>query len=183
MEIWLQEIKNHTANCRASRPTPGQDSLSWPQIIQLHIIKGSLLSWVNNLPPAISSVPHLQTGHKYCIVFTSTCPGLVAAEEITRGKNLPWVSLYPEELNNFLQCYPDNGYTYHLHIWSHFLEELDSETIKIAARYPISGKEKYWLHIEGVMQGQKLGRGTEHLWSWNGSQPSLLKKNLFHWAS
>jgi len=66
------------------------------------------------------------------MVFTSTCPGLVAAKEIMLGGNLPLVSLYPEELSNFLQSFPDIEFKYHVYLWSHFLEELDSETKKIA---------------------------------------------------
>jgi hypothetical protein len=183
MEIWLQEIKNHAVNCRASRPIPGRNDLSWPQILQLHIIKGSLLSWINNLPSSLSPGPDGQTGPGICIVFTSSCPGLVAAKEISQEKNPPLVSLYPKELSNFLRSFPDNEFRYHTHIWSHFLEELDYETKKIAARYPINHKEKYWLHVEGIMRGQRFGRGIEHLWSWNGSQTKLLKKSFLHWAS
>ena len=183
MTIWLQEIKNHAENCRASRPIPRRDALSWPQILQLHIIKGSLLSWINNFPSVISSCRAEQGGHQICIVFTSTCPGLAAAKEISQEKDFSLVSLYPEELSSFLQSFPDNECKYHVHIWSHFLEELDSDTKKIAARYPLSDKERYWLHIEGIMRGPQLGRGVEHLWSWNGSQTKLIKKSFLHWAT
>jgi hypothetical protein len=183
LAIWLQEMKNHAENCRASRAIPRQDTLSWQQILQLHIIKGSLLSWIKNLPSIISLDPSEQGGHRICIVFTSTCPGLVAAKEITQGKNLLLVSLYPEELRSFLQSFPDNDYRYHAHIWSYFLEELDSDTKRIAKCYPVNDTEKYWLHVEGIMRGQRLGRGVEHLWSWNGSQTKLLKKSFLHWAA
>jgi hypothetical protein len=183
MKVWLQKIKNHAECCRASRPIPERDALTWPQILQMHIIKGSLLSWINNLSLAISPSLGGQDGHGVHIVFTSSCPGLVAAKEITQGKNLPLLSLYPEELNGFLQSFPDNEYRYHAHIWSHFLEELDYETKKIADRYPLKDKEKFWLHIEGIMSGKLLGRGVEHLWSWNGSQTELLKKCFRHWAT
>lgn len=183
MEIWFQEIKNHAENCRGSRPLPGRNRLSWPQILQLQIIKGSLLSWINNLPSPGAPGSNEQGAQEICIVFTSNCPGLVAAEEITLEKNIPLVFLYPDEWGHFSRLFPDTEYRYHAHIWSHFLEELDHETKKIATRYPLNDKEKYWLHIEGIMRGQRLGRGIEHLWSWNGSQTKLLKKSLFHWAS
>ena len=183
MEIWLQEITNHAANCRTSRPIPERDDLSWRQILQLHIIKGSLLSWIDNLPSSLSPGPDKHTGHGICIVFTSSSPGLVAAKEILQRENPTLVSLYPDEFRDFLQSFPDNEYKYHTHIWSHFLEELDYGAKKIAARYPINDKEKYWLHVEGIMRGPRFGRGAEHLWSWNGSQTKLLKKSFLHWAS
>ena len=183
IKIWQQELKKHALNSRASRPIPGRDALSWSQILQLHIIKGSLLSWIKKISSSISPGPDEQTEHGIYMIFTSTCPGLVAAREITQGKNLPLVSLYPEELNSFLHSFPDKGYRYHIHIWSHFLEELDSETKKIAERYPLNDKEIFWLHVEGIMHGPQLGRGVEHLWSWSGSQTKLLKKSFMHWAT
>jgi hypothetical protein len=183
MKIWLQEMKSYAEKCRASRPIPRQDTLSWPQVLQLNIIKGSLLSRINSLPVSISPNPDGQGGNETCIVFTSTSPGLVAIREIAQGKDLHLVSLYPEELHEFLQYFPDNEYKYHIHIWSYFLEELDSATTKNAARYPLKDKEKYWLHVEGTMHGLRFGRGVEHLWSWNGSQTKLLKKSFLHWAA
>ena len=152
-------------------------------ILQLHIIKGSLLSWINNLPSSISSGPAEQIENGTCIIFTSNDPGLVAAKEIRLIQKLPFVALYPEELSNFLQSFPDKEYRYHAHIWSHFLEELDSATQKNAERYPLKNKESYWLHVEGIMLGLRLGRGVEHLWSWNGRQTKLLKRSFRHWAT
>ena len=183
MQMWLRKMKSYAEECRASRPIPRQDALSWPQVLQLNIIKGSLQSWINNLAASISPNPDGQSGNGTCIVFTSTCPGLVATREIMQGKGLPLVSLYPEELNEFLQYFPDNEYRNHMHIWSYFLEELDSTTKKNAARYPLKDKEKYWLHVEGIMHGLRFGRGVEHLWGWNGSQTKLLKKSFLHWAA
>jgi len=181
--LWFRTLKNHAANCRASRPLPGRDALSWPQTLQYSIIKGSLQSWIKKFSSSRSPGPGEPTGPAICMVFTSTCPGLVAAKEIMQGKNIPLVSLYPEELSNFLQSFPDAEYKYHLYLWSHFLEEPDSETKKIARCYPLNDKERYWLHVEGIIQGPQRGRGVEHLWSWSGSQTKLLKKSFRHWAT
>ena len=89
--VWFQEINKYTSCRRASRPIPGRDALSWPQILQMYIIKGSLLTWINTLPSSILPGPEEKTGHGICIVFTSSCPGLVAAKEITQGENIPLV--------------------------------------------------------------------------------------------
>ena len=183
MGVWVRELKKHTANCRASRPIPGREDLSLPHQLQLHIIKGSLLSRINNLPSSTSPGFDEETGHGICMVFTSNNPGLVAAKEILPIKKLPFVSLYPEEFSIFLQNFPDNEYRYHVHFWSHFLEKLDSDTKKIAERYPVNDTERYWLHIEGIMRGQQLASGVEHLWSWNGTHTKLLKKSFLHWAT
>ena len=183
MKIWFEGIKKHAANCREALPIPERNTLSLPQILQFYIIKGSLLSWITNFKATTGPGPAEPDGNRPYMIFTSKCPGLIAAQEITKGKDTPLVFLYPEELSVFLQSFPDNEYQYHLHIWSYFLEELDSETKKIAKRYPLSSREKYWLHVEGIMGGPKLARGTEHLWSWNGSHTKLLKKSFLHWAT
>jgi hypothetical protein len=183
MKIWLQEIKKYSVTCRKLRPIPVRDAMSRPQILQSLIIKGSLLSWIDYLTTATHRGHAELDGHSVCLVFTSTSPGLFAAQEIMQEKNLPLVVLYPEEFRVFLQSFPDNESRYHAHIWSHFLEELGDETKKIAQRYLLSDKNKYWLHIEGIMRGPKLGRGIEHLWSWNGSKMKLLKKSFRQWAT
>ena len=182
-EVWFRKLESHAENCRAANPIPDRNGLSRPQVLQLNMIKESLLSWINELPSSILTSPNKIGGYGICIVFTSTCPGLVAAKEITLGNNLLLVSLYPEELSDFLRAFPDNEYRYHAHFWSYFLEELDSDTKKTAERYPLKDKEQYWLHVEGIMRGLKLGRGVEHLWSWNGSQAKLLRKSFLHWAA
>jgi len=183
MEIWFKGIQKHAANCREAVPIPKRNALLWPQVLQFHIIKGALLSWISNFKATTGPWHAEEDGNRPCMVFTSQSPGLVAAREITKEKDLPLVFLYPEELSVFLQSLPEKKYQYHMHIWSYFLEELDSETKKIAERYPLNSRESYWLHVEGIMAGPKRARGAEHLWSWNGSHTRLLKKNFRQWAT
>ena len=183
LPVWSNKLLHHAEQCRKDNPVPERSGLSLPQTMQLHIIKGSLLNRLNTLPASKISAQGKQNRLEYNIVFTSNAAGLAAAKELGLGTNLPFFSLYPEELNNFLQIYPDIKLKHHVHIWSHFLEKLDSQTTMFAEPYPVSVREKYWLHVEGIMCGPQLGRGMEHLWSWDGLRPKLLKKNFQHWAS
>ncbi|UCD66304.1 MAG: hypothetical protein JSW69_01355 [Deltaproteobacteria bacterium] len=181
-QVWFRKLKSHVGNRRASNPIPNRENLSRSQVLQLHIIKGSLLSLLNNLSAALSS----QSGFRRevpCIIFTSHDAGLAAASEIKQDRKLPLISLYPDEMSSFLQVFPDTKHKHHIHIWSHFLEDLDNHTPLLTENYPIAEKEKYWLHVEGIMCGPQLGRGTEHLWRWDGNQLKLLKKNFHHWAA
>jgi hypothetical protein len=61
-----------------------------PHQLQLHIIKGSLLSRINNLPSSTAPDFDEETGHGICMVFTSNDPGLVAAKEI-QPTTLVWL--------------------------------------------------------------------------------------------
>jgi len=182
-QMWYSKLASHAENCRAANPIPKRNRLSRTQVLQLNIIKGSLRLQLKHLPSIVLPATGLQDSREYCIVFTSNVAGLVAAKEIGQATYLPIFPLYPEELSDFSQLCPDTGHKHHVHIWSHFLKELDSQTAKFAERYPLNDKEKYWLHVEGIMCGPRLGRGTEHLWSWDGMQPKLLKKSFLHWAS
>jgi len=101
MKIWLQELKKHTANCRATRPISRENALSWLQLLQMHIIKGSLLSWLNNLPSSISPGSAEQSADEVCVVFTSNEPGLVAAHEIILKQKLLLVFSLPGGIEHF----------------------------------------------------------------------------------
>ena len=54
---------------------------------------------------------------------------------------------------------------------------------KKVENYPIGSGESYWLHKEGTMCGESFGRGGDHLWKWNGSQPVLLEESINQWVS
>ena len=179
---WSKKIMSHAEICRASRSIPARVALSGPQAAQLQIIKDSLLVFTDNLyRQAAPDTVHAE--YTMSTVFTSTCSGLNAAEEVQREKGFPLVFLYPEEFNDFLLIFPDTEFRYHKHIWSYFVEEPDKETTNLARRFPLDNNERYWLHVEGIMLGQKFGRGAENLWSWDGSQAKLLRKNLRQWVS
>jgi len=181
--LWFCKLQNHAENCRSAKPIPGPETLSRSAAQQFLIIKGSLLNQLHKLPPAIVSLDDQQKDHWPCIIFTSNTAGLAAAKEIARAADRILVALYPAELRNFLLHCPDTDHKYHVHIWSHFIEDLNSQSAWLAERYPLTGSEKLWLHVEGVAAGRKLSKGAEHLWSWDGVQLKLLQKSFRLWAS
>lgn len=182
---WLGKLQNHTEKCRTVSPLPDRKRLSRAQELQLNIIKGSLLALLRNPTSPVQHEERQKKIPETCILFTSNSAGLVAAMEILQetGSRLLF-PLFPAELRNFLQLFPDPMYEYHIHIWSHFLESPDNEqSARIAETFPLHDREKYWLHVEGRSCGPQLATGAEHLWSWDGVQPKLLKKGLRFWAS
>jgi len=113
------------------------------------------------------------------VVFTSTEPGLAAAQEILLEQSMPFTGLYPAEYRQWMQLHPDVNHRFHVHLWSHFIESPDMDH----SLYPLQPNEQYWLHTEGMMCGPKFGRGAEHLWKWDGKYPVLLRKNHGLWAA
>ena len=169
---WRQGLLDFSIDCRAARPVPHRKSLSITEKKQSEIITGSLVAQLDYL------VPRLKDNMEH-IVFTSTSPGLVAAQRINRDLLLQVTSLYPAEYRQWLHLHPDANYQYHFHLWSHFITRIGIDN----AMYSLNNNEQYWLHTEGMMCGAKFGRGADHLWKWDGEKPALLKKNYAQWIS
>lgn len=152
--------------------------------MQYSIIKDALRTQLKHLallPETFETSSLSRTGRS--IIFTSNKAGLAAAGELKQQNVSVLCPLYPAEMREFLQRHPDPLYKYHVHIWSHFIESLDDlQEARLTESYPLPAREKYWLHVEGLISGPPLARGAEHLWSWNGTRPRLLKKSLAFWA-
>jgi hypothetical protein len=118
------------------------------------------------------------------IVFTSTTPGLLAAQEIFGDGRQDIICLYDEELLRWLKRHPDLAYRWHVHFWSSFREPVDKKIAEKAKRvYPLTEGSVYWQHSEGTMWGSQAGRGGEHLWVWDGQEPQLLEETFRSWVS
>lgn len=184
---WFQELTAYVAACRATRPIAHRDSLVAADEWQCRIIGGSLISWIEEGGPRLiqerAVLARLKNWEKDpFIVFTSEEPGLIAAQEILGEESARVAFLTPAEFSSWLTSHPDPEYRWHVHRWSYFAP-LDQETRKKTAKYPLAGGESYWLHKEGTMCGQLFGRGGDHLWKWDGKDPSLLAECLNHWVS
>ncbi len=184
---WFNDLKSYTTECRRHNPLPCRDRLSLAEEMQCRIIGGSLLEWLQNYGPHIlqerAVLAKLHDWSKDpCIVFTSEQPGLIAASEILHVCKPTITCLLPEEFTRWLNIYPDPDYRWHIHTWSYFAT-LDVVAVQKARQYPLTAKESYWLHKEGTMCGSLFGFGGDHLWKWNGSEPTLLEECFSKWCS
>ena len=118
------------------------------------------------------------------IVFTSDLPGLVAAQEILGSEHELVTCLLEEEFADAEVRAADPGYVRHVHVWSRFLLELEPDFAAVArSRHPIRSGDRHWQHTEGTMWAPNAGRGVDHLWRWDGSEPELLAEALTHWVA
>ena len=168
---WRQGLLNYERLCRADRPVAIRHSLSKKGKMQGNIITGLLAEQLQNLQPLPDYNRH--------VVFTSTEPGLAAAQKILIEQSLPFTRLYPAEYRQWMQLHPDINYRFHVHLWSHFIENPDIGN----SIYSLNPNDQFWLHTEGLMCGPKFGRGADHLWRWDGKKPALLKRNYGQWTS
>jgi len=168
---WRQGLLNYARFCRAGRPPAIRQSLSKKAKVQGDIIAGALAAQLHSLQRL--------TDYNRHAVFTSSEPGLAAAHKILLEQSLPFTCLYPEEYRQWMQLHPDKTYRFHVHLWSHFVENPDIGS----SIYSLNPNDQFWLHTEGMMCGPKFGRGTDHLWRWDGEKRTLLKKNYSQWTS
>lgn len=118
------------------------------------------------------------------IVFTSDVAGLLAAVEIIGDDAPGTVCLLDEEFRRILRDHPDERLCHHVHFWSIFDERLEAEALgQATSDHPISKGFVYWLHREGTMWGPLAGRGVDHLWSWDGTEPELIEEAFATWVS
>jgi hypothetical protein len=152
-------------------------------------VGGTLLTWLRELGPRLlqeREVLHTTMGVSPdpWIVFTSNLPGLVAAREILGTNSKRIVYLSEDEFRQWLAHSPDAAFRWHVHFWSLFLDDPRPGFLAEATRrHPISPPCVYWQHAEGTMWGKLAGRGVDHLWKWDGKEPSLLEEALTQWVS
>lgn len=116
-----------------------------------------------------------------CIVFTSDLPGMVAAHQILGDDQdaVMWLGL--DEFTSWIESNNDE-FVYHIHFASHFVNPPVSElVVKAKEQYPIDGGADYWQHREQTMWAPLAGRGADHLWKWDGSEPELLEEAFATW--
>ena len=186
---WADELRRLAAACRAARPLPDRDALTPAQEWQCRIVGGALLAWLQEHGPRFLQeravmATLLDVDPDPVIVFTSDLPGLVAAQEILGSEHELVTCLLEEEFADAEVRAADPGYVRHVHVWSRFLPEPESDFVALArSRHPITAGDHYWQHVEGTMWAPNAGRGGDHLWRWDGHEAELLEEALTHWVA
>ena len=189
LEQWVAELRAYIADCRSKNPLPDPDSLTVAQEWQRRIEGGALLTWLKKIGPSFLQERQVLAGMmgvaaEPVIVFTSDVPGLVAAREILGEEHERVLYLMHEEFESSPLQSADRRYQWHAHVWSYFATEIDEILTEAAiAKHPIPPECSYWMHHEGTMWGIRAGRGVDHLWKWDGTEPELLEEAFSHCVS
>jgi hypothetical protein len=182
-EAWFAALRELAAG-----PLPSVGSLSPGEERQRRIVGGSLIQWVQVHGPdflaeraALAELLGIEPDP--FVVFVSTLPGLIAAEQILGRDHPRVVAVAPEVFEAFLRDHPDPAARYHVHLWSLF-DCAPGEAVLSRARteYPIADGETYWVHLEGTDWAENAGRGGEHLWAWDGAELLLLQEAFTSWT-
>jgi len=187
--MWQSAVAAHFERERADHPLPSRDRLSATEEFQLRIVGGSLVNWLERYGPQMLKEREFlrelnDVDSSPDIVFISTVPGLVAANEILDPRPPSIFFFSQEEFSLFLKENPDPTFRWHVTYTSYFHELLDADILARASqKYKLRSKEEFWLHRESSMLGQLFGRGGDHLWKWNGRKPALLEEGFNTWIS
>jgi hypothetical protein len=183
-EEWITRLQEHVADARATAPIPDRSSLSIEDEHRCRRNGGLLLAWLNRHGPQILAQRRFFRGpdDRPVIVFTTDITGLVAAREILEGESLELVYLLDTEYDQWMSNNNDD-FAYHVHLWARFTEPTGDFLERARREYPQPPGHIYWNHSEGTVWGHLQGRGAEHLWAWNGREPSLLKEAFVEWVT
>jgi hypothetical protein len=179
---WSVSLKSFTQAQREQTPIPLRNSLSEEEEWQCRIIGGDFLGWCqHHFRDILQQRMALRIGDfdpNPIIVFTTTMPGLVAAQEIMPEPSENLVYLLHSEFKKWEKKHLVADFKFHIHHWSYF-RPIDQEILTRAQEvFPEVKAAEYRIHTSGELWGKHCGVEDEHLWRWNGQQLELLEESF-----
>lgn len=177
---WLTSLKSFIQEKYRCNPIPQRNTLSDEEEWHCRIIGGEFIGWYQHHLRGIleerMALRVRQFDPKPILVFTTTIPGLVAAQEIMRDPPENLVYLPHSEFEEWEQQNPVDEFTFHIHHWSYF-RPIDRELLTKACKlYPKVNAEEFRIHTSGDLWGEMCGVGGDHLWRWNGQEMELIEE-------
>lgn len=183
--IWRESLTSylrHRRSARAAWPTP--DQLDARQTWQRRVSGGAMLQLLDYIvsPAAMARFPvlHDQPLDARVFIFTTDLSGAVAARELIAPESQHAIWLLREEWRAWLNdplCDSDDTFAHHYECWSVWHQDIDPAW----NASPPPGAA-LWVHEEGWAIAENTGRGAQHLWAFDGAQPTLLKQDITSWV-
>jgi hypothetical protein len=181
---WSSSLKEFIQTQRQHIPIPSRDGLSEEEEWHCRIIGGEFMGWyerhLRDILGQRVALRVMKFDPDPLIVFTTTMPGLVAAQEIMPEPSENIVYLLQDEFKAWENEHPVHVFTFHIHHWS-CVQQIDQELLPQAqADYPEVSKEEYRIHVTGDLWGEQCGTEGVHLWRWDGQKMELLQEAFSH---
>lgn len=177
---WSTALRSFTRNQRQHNSIPDRNTLSNEEEWQCRIIGGEFIGWYQrhfrDILGERTALRVMNFDPEPLIVFTTSIPGLVAAQEIVPEPSDKMVYLLHTEFEEWEKEHPVDEFTFHIHHWSYF-RNIDQELLSRAQEaYPEVSAEEYCIHTSGDLWGELCGVEGEHLWRWNGQEMEFLEE-------
>lgn len=181
---WRQRLLEHVERTRTIEPLPDGHMLGPLHDWQRRITGGSLLEffeWVTS-EEAFERYPILEKDPitERIFVCVTDMPGAVAFREIVDQDNELVACALREEWRAFLEdpSQPhDDELELHYEFWSAWHRRLDTRW-----ELPEDSYHQLWVHEEGFAVADGAGRGSQHVWHWDGQAFELIAQDITRWV-
>lgn len=182
---WRDLVLEYAHARRSKRPAPDGHMLAPLPYQQRRVSGGALLQFLEfaRSEEAFTRFPILQKDPltERVFVYVTDEPGAVAFRELAREDD-PMVALVfaPEwraYLDDTTQQH-DDTLELHWECWSVWHQTLDPHWM-----IPEGDWKQLWVHEEGFALADQCGRGSKNLWSWDGTELTLVTQDIEKWVS
>jgi len=182
---WREGVKTFIDAARVGAPPlPDGHMLDPLGFWQRRITGGTLQSFLEFAVSvdAVELFPELHdNGIEHRIfVFVTDLSGEVAYRELIRGDSNRALCVRREEWVGFLgdEAHDrDDEFTKHYECWSAWHQDVDP-----VWEVPEGDWGQLWVHEEGFALADGAGRGSQHVWSWDGEEMTLVVQDVTIWT-
>ena len=182
---WLDALESFVERYRSRRPLPRLDELDPLADEQRRITGGALIDLfefveegkADELFPALEEVSLSDRA----FVLATDLPGAAASRDLVDWDSDKALVILKEEWRAFLEDASndsDEEFDCHWEAWSVWHQNLE-DTWEIPER----DGGAFWVHEEGFALAHRAGRGSKHLWYWDGAQMQLEEQAIDDWVS
>ncbi len=184
-EAWYTDLETYIRTEHERPPLPDGHMLDALGTWQRRITGGALLSFLEwaTSEEAFERYPLLAKDPltERIFVCITDLIGAVAYHEIVDRHSDKTICVLKDEWRAFLEepsLDHDDTFTCHYEFWSVWHQEVDATwEIPEEAR-----GQQLWVHEEGFAVADESGRGSQHLWGWDGDEMNLLTQDVTKWV-
>lgn len=182
---WFDALTQFVDRRRSTNPAPTAEQLDRLEDEQRRVAGGSLMQFLQFLQSeaAFEAFPVLEEHPiaERVFVFASDAPGVVAARDIVDWESDRAIVVTKQEWRAFLEdpsTDSDRQFDHHYEHWNVWHQDFRAD-------WDLPDEEfgELWIHEEGFAVGDRAGRGSRHLWGWDGSELELVEQEVDQWAS
>jgi hypothetical protein len=182
---WLAELEQFVRDFRRRHPVGDLDDLSALEDEQRRISGGALIELfefvqgaeVYDLFPKLEEKPLDQRA----FVLACDRPTAAASRDVLDWDSDQAIVVLQHEWRAWVEapdCDSDDAFERHWEVWSAWHQQTEE-----AWDLPSRDDGSFWVHEEGFAVADRAGRGSKHLWQWDGDSFTLEEQSVDEWVS